>query len=475
MVGITAYGAYIPIYRLGQAELARAWGGTPRPGEKAVANWDEDSITMAVEAALDCMGNMERGLVDGLFFASTTPPYQEKQNASIVAMAADLKREAVTADFGSSLRSGTIALRSALDAINSGSAKRVLVVSADCRLGAPKSEYEMVFGDGAAALMIGDKDVVAEIEGSYNITSEFIDIWRIEPERSVRTWEDRFILTQGYSEHLKEAVFGLLKKYNLTPKDFAKAVFYAPDARNHATMARTLGFDPKAQVPAPLFATVGNTGSAMAPMMLVSALEEAKAGDRILLAGYGDGADAFIIRVTEGIEKIRDRRGIKRHLESKMEIPNYEKYLLFRDLLEWEPSLRAGEMQTLLSVTWRDRKMVYALYGGRCRKCGTIQLPPQRVCANCQAKDDNEPVRLSDKKAKVFTFSMDERSMVPDLPNVLCIADFEGEGGGRFYSVVTDRDPEKIQIGMPVEMTFRKVHDNFGIHNYYWKCRPIRA
>ena len=99
MAGIVSYGAYIPIYRLSRDEIARAWGGGGRGGEKAVANWDEDSLTMGVEAVIDCLNNMNRELVDGLYFASTTPPYREKQSASIMAAAADLRRELVTADF----------------------------------------------------------------------------------------------------------------------------------------------------------------------------------------------------------------------------------------------------------------------------------------------------------------------------------------------------------------------------------------
>jgi len=82
-------------------------------------------------------------------------------------------------------------------------------------------------------------------------------------------------------------------------------------------------------------------------------------------------------------------------------------------------------------------------------------------------------VRLSDKKATVFTFSMDERAIEVDLPRVWTISDFDD--GGRFYCVMTDRDPAKVDIGMRVEMTFRKIHDGAGLHNYFWKCRPIRV
>ncbi len=246
MIGITAYGAYIPFYRLSRESIARAWGGFAAAGERSVANFDEDSLTMAVEAAIDCMNVMERSLLDGLYFASTTSPYKEKQTAALIAFAADLRRTIITQDYANSLRAGTAAMRSAIDTVKAGSAKRVLVTAADCRLGAPQSTFEQNLGDGAAALILGDSEVVASIEGIYSISNEFIDLWRLEDDRFLRSWEDRFIMTEGYEKVLPEAVLGAMRKYNLTPKDFAKAVFYAPDARSHTRMAGSLGFDTRA-------------------------------------------------------------------------------------------------------------------------------------------------------------------------------------------------------------------------------------
>lgn len=471
MIGIKSYGAYIPVYRLSESELARAWGGKGGRGEISVANYDEDSITMAVEAAIDCLNGTDRDIADGLYFASTTPPYSEKMSASIVAAATDLRDDLFTLDIGNSLRCGTSAIKAAHDSIKSGSAKNILVTAADCRLAPPASEFESVFGDGAAAFLIGGEDVAVAIEYSHSISSDFLDVWKRAEDPYIRTWEDRFILQYGYSEKLGMAVSALLKKTGLSAKDFAKVVYYAPNARSHQRMIRQLKIEPE-QVQVPMFDSIGNTGAAFAPMMLVAALEEAKPGDRILWANYGDGADAFILQVTDQIEKVRDRRGIKRHLESKMEIPNYEKYIRFRNLMQGEADRRPQYISSLPMI-WRDRKQVTPLHGGRCRKCGNIQFPIQRVCAYCQAKDDYEEVRLADKKATVFTFSMDERAVEVDPPRVWTINDLDG--GGRIYCTMTDRDTEQIEIGMGVEMTFRKIHEGAGLHNYFWKCRPIRV
>ena len=303
MVGIKSYGAYIPFYRLSRDEMAKGWGTRSLGGEKAVANYDEDSVTMATAAALDCVKGFDRGVVNGLFFATTTSPYCEKQGASIIATATDLPRETRTADFGNSLRSGSIAVGLAVDAINSGSANDIIVTAADCRLGAAGGDFEQLFGDGAAALMLGNSEVIASIEGSYSITNEIVDQWRGADSNTVRSWEARFTIGEGYLATVREAVSGILKKYGLAPEDITKAVFYAPDPRSHTTLARSLGFDPRTQVQDTLYATVGNSGTAAALMMLVAALEESKAGDKILFASYGDGADTFIFQVTNSVKE----------------------------------------------------------------------------------------------------------------------------------------------------------------------------
>lgn len=471
MTGITGFGAYVPIYRLSQDTIAQAWGSTPGRGEKAVANYDEDSITMAAEAAIDCLKGMDREQIDGLYFASTMPPYREKQAASIVAAATDLRRDVFTADFGDSLRAGTSAIRAGIDAVKAGSAKEVLVVASDCRLPAPDSEFELLFGDGAAALLLGDLDVIVNIEGSYSISSEFMDFWRTEQDRYPRTWEDRFI-SLGYVELVQETVSGLMQRHSLAPKDITKAIFYTPDARRHLEVARGLGFDAKTQLQDPMFDRLGNTGAAFSLMLLVAALEEAKSGDLLLFASYGDGCDAYLLRVTEQIEKMEEGRGIKHHLSSKLMLPGYGKYLHFRNLMEWEVERRSPDRSSL-NMLWRERNQVFRFRAQRCRNCGGIQFPQGRLCTWCQSKDYFEEMRLSDKKGTLFTFSLDERAMEADLPNVLAIVDLEG--GGRFYSQVTDREPEKLEVGMWMEPTFRKIHDGSGVHNYFWKVRPIRG
>lgn len=467
MVGITSYAAYIPYYRLGNETLG--WNAGI---EKAIANYDEDSITMAAAAAINCVKDIDRKSIDGLFFATTTSPYLEKQGASIIAEAVDLGSDIIAADFTNSLRSGASAMRAAMDAVKAGSAKKIVITSADLRIPQPRSQFEQVFGDGAAAVIIGDTDVVAEIEGSYTITDEILDIWRVAGEEFVRSSEDRFAAEQGYLKVLPRVVNGLLEKYGFNENDFAKVVFYAPDARRHSEMVRILGFDPKTQVQDPLFGKVGNTGASFALLMLIAALENSEPGDRILFASYGDGADAFIFRVTEEIQR-KDRRSVESLLNSKRILPDYLTYIKWRSLMDIPHPVRRPPLDAPSApALYRERDQNIRLYGVKCNSCGYQQYPPQRICSKCQAKDDFTPVRLSDKKSTLFTYSHDYLGPTLDLPLTVCFLNIEG--GGRIQSLMTDRNVEEIKIGMQLEMSLRKLHTVGGIHNYYWKCVPVK-
>ncbi len=477
MAGITSYGAYIPYYRLPRSVISKAWGQPGGRGEIAVANFDEDPISMSVAAGMDCLKETDPKTVDALFLATTSAPYKERQNSTIAATALDLRRDVRNADFTNCLRAGVTAILSALDAVNAGSAKSVMVTAADIRLGAPSGANEQNFGNGAAAFLLGGERVAAEIEGSYTLSDDFIDTWRAHDDTFVRSWEDRFGRDEGYMKIPVEAAAGVMKKCNLTPKDFAKACFYGANARAHADLGRKMGFKPE-QIQDPLLDTVGNAGAALPLMILVAALEEAKAGDKILLVSWGNGCDAIVLRVTEEIEKIRDRRGIKRHLEIKRTLDNYEKYLRWRGLVSLEAAARPAKSPTSMSALWREHRSYLPLYGVKCKKCGTPQMllddfsTRVRVCLECQAKDEFEPYRFANKRGKVATFSHDFLALSQDPPNTLTTVDFEGGGRGIFE--MADRDPEECKVGMGVEMTFRKIFFDKGVHNYFWKCKPVR-
>ena len=479
MVGITSYGAYIPLQRISRKTISAATGWSASaaslPGEKAVANYDEDSLTMAVAAAIDCLNGLERDKVDGLYFATTTPPYRERQNAGIVATALDLRPDIRTCDFSDSIKAGTGALLAACDAA-AGSEANFMVCASDCRLGKGGSPQEVMFGEGAAALIVGTTDVVASLEGSYSLTYDFMDQWRADGDKFNRVWEDRWIRDEAYTKFIPQAITGLLKKYGMEAKDFAKIVFPAVYLREHAGIAKRLQLDP-AQVQQEMLTTIGDTGAAHPLMMLVAALEEAKPGDKILVASYGNGSDALFFQVTEAIDKVRDRRGVKRHLESRKDLSSYEKYSAFRSVIPMEMGFRGEVGHSMVSMMWRERKTILGLVGTRCRRCGTPQYPYQRVCVNpdCGAIDEMEEYRFSDKKCRLFSYTMDSLAFSASPPEMYGVVDFEE--GGRFSFNITDCEPDALKVDMPVEMSFRRkyVDEVRGIHGYFWKAMPPRA
>jgi 3-hydroxy-3-methylglutaryl CoA synthase len=411
--------------------------------------------------------------VGGLYFATTTAPYIEKMNAALIATALDLDRETSTMDLTNSLRAGTGALKAAFDAVGAGSMDNVLVAAADCRNGYPRSDEEQLFGDGAAALLVGKENLAATLEGCYSISNEMIDVWRNPEDTFVKTWESRFILGEGYAKHMKEAVDGLFKRYSLGPKDIAKAVLTAPNPRSHMGLVKQLGFDPETQVQDPLLSAVGYCGAAQALMMLVAALEEAAPGDLLLLAAYADGADAMFFKVTDEIKAAMSQKTFKAYLDEKAMLPSYARFLSYKGLVETLP----GEPFRLLpsaTTTYRDRKSIMRCHGSRCRECGQLAYPVQRVCYSCNAKDafDEEPI--SHLQGEVFTFTLDNLAGRSDDPVVVQTVAEMGPDKVRFYGMMTDCDPAEVKVGMPVDMTFRRVYEGAGMHNYFWKCRPVR-
>ena len=472
MVGITAAGAYIPAYRLNRHDIARLWGGRSTGGTKAIAGYDEDTVTMAAAAALECLKNAGT-VADGLSLATTTAPYREKQSAAIIAAVADLPAECHTADFTDSLRASSIALKSAIDAVKAGSAGNVLVAAADCRLGAAKGTLEQALGDGAAALMIGSEGVIAEIEGSYSVYNDFTDVWRHEDDTYIRSAEQRFIDDVGYVPTVQAAINGLLEKSDLALSDFSKIVYYASDTRQHAGLARRIKLD-KAQVQEPLYDKIGNTGTAAALLMLIAALETVGSGDRILFTAYGDGCDAFALRVTDNIGKIQGKKLLAGKLEGIIHI-SYGHYLTWKELVHMEASTLPERSAMSLQSRWRERRAISPLYGVKCKKCGTPQISQigqtTRVCVHCQTKDEFEDYKFSDKKGKLFSYAIDHLQPTQNPPGVNGVIDFDE--GGRIICELTDCEIDKVAVGMPVEMTFRRMFYSRGINNYFWKAKPV--
>jgi 3-hydroxy-3-methylglutaryl CoA synthase/uncharacterized OB-fold protein len=472
MVGITSYGIHIPVHRLSRAMIAESWQAGGMAGERAVANFDEDSLTMAVAAARDCLNRIPAASIDALYLATTSAPYKEKQSAALIAAVLQCGSETQTLDFGNCLRSGTSAINAAVQAVAGGRIKTALVCMSDMRLAHPKSYHEMLFGDGAAAFLISNENVIAEVEHFHSIFDEIQDVWRSDQDLFVRAAEARFSEDYGYARVVKHAVSGALKAFDLKPEGFGAICSNFGSMNMARKLFSSMGFQPEKQMYDDLHRAVGDTGTALSLMYLIRALEQAKPNQRILISNYGNGCDVICLKTTESIQEFKPRSGLSHQLQNKMTLSSYNKYLIWRELVEVQPPARppVSERQPTPSAQFRETRGELALNGTRCTVCQTPQYPPQRVCMICKAKDQFVPHDFSHARAKVFTFSHDYIMETLDPPVTLTIADFNG--GGRIMCDMTDRDPEKVHVGMDVEMTFRKLYYVGGIYNYWWKCKP---
>lgn len=469
MVGIKACGAYIPLYSLGRDLIAKAWDFPLVPGSKALANNDEDSITMAVEAGWDCLHKIEPTTIDGLYFATTTSPYAEKQGSAIIAAALDMRKDIQTIDFTDSLRAGTTAIIAACNAIQSGAAKSILVVASDCRIAEPESMFEFQTGDGAAAILLAKDDVGATIDGFTSVTDEFTGPWRREKDTYIREFEVKHDAIYGYANQVGMVLMALAQKYKLNLNDITKLVMYSPDPRAPVEIAKRMGIE-AGKIQDSMFFAIGNTGTPLALMMLVAALEQAQPNQKIVVVGVGDGADAILLTTTDKVAETRGKRGITGHIFTMKPLKNYNEYLRNKQLLERERFSR----RTSTVIYYRDKNKILNLHGMRCKSCGTIQYPIQRVCIECGAKDNWEEIRLP-KTGKIFTYTLDHlvggEYLVTPVPRIIVSLD----GGGKIFLEMTDCNPNEVKIDMPVELTFRWLHDSAYFRHYYWKCRPVRG
>lgn len=473
-IGIIKYGAYLPKYLLKRQQIAEAWDFPSIPGGISVSNDDEDTITMAVEAGLDCLGDLDPSLIDGLFFATTTPPYTQKSCASVIATALDLRSDIITMDITDSTRASSSALARAFEVINAGSAKKILVIGSDSQVPMPESMYEYQYGDGAAALLIGNEDVVVSIEGYTSTSDNVTGPWKRFSDNYIRQFEIKHQNIYGYTRNIISAFKILFEKMNVKPADIQKVALYAPDPRIATAVGKKIGFDQRSIENSP-FLEIGNTGNALALITLITALKRGKTNSLVAFGGYGDGADAFLLKVLDKAtlsQLKKNCRGVSGHANTMIPLKNYSSYLAKKKKLNRERFTRKSSPVRL----WRDEKFLLRMYGMKCKKCGTTQYPIWRACMECGAKDQFDEVKLK-KKGTIFTFTLDHLvgGDYYDTPVPRCVIDLDG--GGRILCDMTDiENPrEDVKIGMPVELTFRWVHPGANYNNYYWKCRPIRV
>lgn len=475
--GILGYGAYVPITRLQRSAIhaANGWfaGGLRglAKGEKAVANWDEDVITMAVEAARDCLDSFDRAAVASVTLASTTLPYADRQNAGVVKEALNLPDAVGAMDVAGSQRAGT----SSLIALLGGASDRpALHLAAERTTPTAASIREMEAGDAAAALLIGKGKPVARLLGSHSVTMDFVDHFRETGVGQDYDWEPRWVRDEGFAAIMIPAIADALTGFGRSGADIAHFIVPIAVKGVPEMLAKKLGIAAEA-IADSLKDRLGHAGSAQPTLMLASVLEKAKPGELVLLTSFGQGCDVLLFEVTDAITQVRPRLGVTGWLARRIESANYMKYLFHRKLLSLDRGMRAEhDSKTALTALWRNRKAVLGLVGGRCTRTGTVQFPKTEVSvnANDHAIRTQEDYPLAEVPAKVMTFTADSLTYSPDPPN--CYGNIEFVGGGRMMAEFTDFAANELDVDKDLRMMFRikSFDENRQFRRYFWKAAP---
>jgi hydroxymethylglutaryl-CoA synthase len=404
----------------------------------------------------------------GLSFATTTPPYLDKTNATVIHAALDLPSRVFAGDTIGSPRSVNAALRAAL----SGT-RPELVVAADVRTGLPGSSDEANTGDAAVAWLIGsdeDGPVVAEWLGGASATAEFLDRWRLPGWDHSRVWEERFG-EHAYLPLVTEAATAAFKEVGLEPADVDVVVLAGLHARAVRGAANAAGVG-GARIADDLTSTVGNTGTPHAGLVVASVLDEAEPGQTIMVIHLADGVDVGFLRTTDALVQHRSSLPVATQIAGGNDALPYASFLTWRGLLDREPPRRPDPEPPAAPPSFRRDEWKYGFVGSKDRSSGAVHLPPQRVSVKGGAVDEMDRIPMADVPGTVATFTIDRLAYSLSPPTIAVVIDFDG--GGRFTSELTDADPSEVQIGSRVQMTFRRLYTARGIHNYFWKAKPIR-
>lgn len=453
--GIVGAAAYVPHRRLDRSTIAAVAGGGGGKGTRSVAGYDEDTTTMGVEAARGALGSADVE-PSTLWFSTVNPAYADKTNATTIHAALRLGREVGAFDANGSVRSAVGALFAAMQGGGTH-----LVVSADLRSGLAGGPDEAAFGDGAAAVLVGDGDapLLAEALGGGRATEEFLDRWRTPGDVRSKVWEERFGETR-YVPLGETAWDEALKSTGLVAEQVDRIAIAGLHGRAVAALAKKLGVGDRL-VGVELGGSVGNLGAAQPAALLTAALEAAEPGQVLALVVLADGADVALFRATEAITSWTPRRPLAAQAAAGAPI-DYGTYLRWRGLLPVEPPRRPEPARPSASAAGRSADWKFGFVGSS-GDDGEVHLPPQPA--------DATAVPMADATGTIATFTVDRLAYSPSPPVVFAVVDFDG--GGRLPVELTDVDVDQVRIGARVELTFRKLFTADGIHNYFWKARLI--
>jgi 3-hydroxy-3-methylglutaryl CoA synthase len=472
--GIKSFGAYIPKRRMPRSVIAaaHAWSfpslkGLAK-GERSMCSWDEDVITMAVEAGRDCMQGYQSAITS-VSLASTSAPYDDLNHSVFVASALRLSETISGRDLAGSTRVG---LTSVIDACRAGDAGDRLVLASEKRIAKPGSAQEMQYGCGAAALAIGEgSDLIARFLGSESVSVPFFDHFRKADREFDYVWEERWIRDEGVSKLVPRAIKGLMDSLQLSAERIAWFGLAGGPNGSDKLVAKLLEIAPEKVLP-DLQAQVGETGAAHSPLLLISALECAKPGDIIVIASFAQGCEVIAFEMLREAPKTA-RRGLAGSISNRIEESAYMKLLSFDGHVQLDWGMRTEvDNKTAMTQLYRSADQILGFVGGCCTECSTVQFPRLPACVNCGAVDAQQPYPLAGERAQIATYTADWLQYSPSPPLYMGLVQFDC--GARVLMEIVDVAAGAIDVGTALTMSFRiKERDRLrGYDRYFWKAAP---
>jgi len=342
MSGIVGYGAYVPSHKIETGEIASVWGADGSAWaknlnvySKSVPGPDEDVITISVEAARQAMSRakLTGENIGAIYTGSESHPYAVKPTSTIVAEAISATPHLTAADYEFACKAGTAAIQTCLGMVGDGQIENGIAIGVDTSQGAPGDALEYSASAGGGALIIGKKNVIAEINHTTSYTTDTPDFWRREGQKYPRHG-GRFTGKPAFFKHVMSCGLKTMKMAGTKPEDYKYIVTHQPNGKFPIRAAKSLGFNEEQYKTGLLTPRIGNTYSGAVFLGLTAILDIAEPGDRILAVAYGSGAgsDGFDITVTDNITKM-DRTDTIESMIERMKIINYATYAKYRGKL----------------------------------------------------------------------------------------------------------------------------------------------
>jgi len=464
---IASASAYLPLLRLERkaALAALSWSGLggPRSGHRSVAGWDEDAVTLAVEASRLAIGDDPPQAV---VFASTSAPFRERLQAGVLVDALGLPTDTDATDVAGSRRCGIAALRHALR----GRAGSVLIAAGERRPSAPGSSLQLAWGDGGAATLVGDTGC-AKLIGDATLNLDLVDVYASDDHPLPYQTEERFIRDEAIERIFLPTIVAALKQAKIGASDITLAAVQEPTAGVYKAVAAKLGLKTP-NLCDKISEAAGDLGAAHALFGLALALEEASVGDRILLAGFGSGCDVVILEVTSSAAA---HGSATKALTHGVALTNYTRFLSLSGSLDldWGPRSELDQ-KVSASVLARHGRDMHGFVGGRDTR-GNVQFPKTTIPVSPHADGPEalQDVRLSDVPARVVSVTADRLNYTPDPPFHFGLVQFEN--GARVSMEFRDVESATLKVGDPLRMRFRvkSIDRKRGFRTYFWKAAPL--